>query len=68
MKFCLVGKDDELLFIETNFLFAIPDKEEKYFEVCYIDEKLEKQKFIAKKIESSEFMIAEMLFLNNKQW
>lgn len=62
MKFCLVGIEDEILFIETNFCFAIPNKKEKCFEVFYHDEKLDRQNFKAKRIESKEFLVAKSLF------
>lgn len=67
MKFCLIGKDDELLFIETNFCFAIPDKKEKYFKVFYHDEKLTRQDFEAKQIYCNEFSLANKLFLEDNK-
>lgn len=63
MKFCLVGKNDELLFVETNFCLAIPNKKEKYFNVIYYDEKLERRNFKAKRLTSSDFCLTDEFFL-----
>lgn len=67
MKFCLIGKDDELLFIETNSCHAIPNKKEKYYKVIYRDEKLTRQEFEAKKIYCDEFLLADKLFWEDQQ-
>ena len=67
MKFCLIGKEDELLFIETNFCLAIPNKKEKYFKVIYRDEKITTQVFEAKKIYCDEFLLADKIFLEDQQ-
>jgi hypothetical protein len=67
MKFCLLGRNDQLLFIETNFCFAIPDKKEKYFNVIYHDEQLVSKNFEAKKIYCDEFFLSDKLFLEDQQ-
>lgn len=67
MKFCLLGKDDDLLFIETDFCLAIPHKKEKYFNVIYKDKEHITQNFKAKKINCNEFLLADQLFFEDQQ-
>lgn len=67
MKFCLVGKDDTVLFVDSSFVRVEAKKKQKTFNVYFIDFENKFRCFEATKIYCSDFMFANELFLEDQQ-
>lgn len=64
MKFCLVGKDDNILFIESSFCRVEPKKKQNIFNVYFIDFENKFRCFEAVKIHCLD---AEKLLLEDNE-
>lgn len=67
MKFCLVGKDDNVLFVDSSFCRVEPKKKQKTFNVYFIDFENKFRCFEAAKIHCSDFEFTNDLFLEVQQ-
>lgn len=67
MKFCLVGKDDTVLFIDSLFCRIESNKKQKTFTVYFTDFENKFRCFEAVKIQCKDFLFANELFLENDE-